>query len=41
MSSPYQYEAINLFLYVMDIQGVDLGSWISNQQLPKGTTRMK
>jgi hypothetical protein len=40
MSSPYQYEAFNLFLYVIEIQGVDLGSWISNQQLPKGATRM-
>lgn len=40
MSSPYQYVAINLFLYVIEIQGVDLGSWINNQQLPRAATRM-
>jgi hypothetical protein len=40
MSSPYQYVAINLFLYVIEIQGVDLGSWINNQQLPTPATRM-
>jgi hypothetical protein len=40
MSSPYQYVAINLILYVIEIQGVDLGSWINNQQLPRAATRM-